>query len=139
MWLVLDTNVISELMRPTPAPQVLDWFDRHTRMPLATTAICQAEVLAGLALLPAGKRKRQLLAAANDLWTQDLGGRVLAFDSGTAPLLASIVQTRQTAGRPIAFADAAIAAICRQHRAALATRDEGGFVGTGVKVHNPWA
>ncbi|MDO5693694.1 MAG: type II toxin-antitoxin system VapC family toxin [Pseudomonadota bacterium] len=139
MLLVLDTNVLSELMRAVPDAQVLNWFDRHTNATFATTAICQAEILAGLSLLPNGKRKRQFLAAADALWNEDLGGRIFPFDSAAAVVLADIVQTRQAKGQPIQFADAAIAAICRRHKAAVVTRDEGGFAGTSVKLINPWA
>lgn len=136
--LVLDTNVLSELMRPVPAVQVLDWFAEHAQSSFATTTINQAEILAGLAVLPNGRRKKALLDAASALWTDDLVGQPWAFDAPSAQRLGQVMQMRHSKGRPIQFADAAIAAICHVHDATIVTRDVGGFEGTGIKVVNPW-
>jgi toxin FitB len=136
--LVLDTNVLSELMRPDPTVQVLGWFALHPDGNFATTTINQAEILAGLAVLPTGRRKTQLLNAAAALWEEDLGGQMLNFDAPAAQRLGQVVHMRHSKGRPIQFADAAIAAICHVHGATVVTRDAGGFEGTGIKVINPW-
>lgn len=138
MLLVLDTNVISELMKPEAHPAVLAWFLQHTQDEFATTAICQAEVLGGLAALPDGKRKRSMLAAAQAIWEIDLEQRVFAFDSPCAEAFADILRRRRKAARPIQFVDAAIAAICTVHKAAIVTRDTAGFEACGIKVINPW-
>jgi toxin FitB len=138
MLFVLDTNVISELMRPAPAQSVMNWFAKQSSADFATTAINQAEILGGLAQLSAGKRKRDLLAAAQAIWSEDLQNRVLPFDALAAQALGQIMQARKTSARPIAFADAAIAATCKVHQASIVTRDVSGFAGTGIKIINPW-
>jgi toxin FitB len=138
MMLILDTNVISELMKPEADLAVLAWFLRHTHAQFATTAICQAEVLGGLAVLPDGKRKRNMLAAAQAIWEIDLEQRVFDFDSSCAKAFADILQRRKIAARPIQFVDAAIAAICTVHKATIVTRDTAGFETCGIKVINPW-
>ena len=138
MLLILDTNVISELMKPEAEPAVLAWFTRHTQAQFATTAICQAEILGGLAMLPDGKRRRSMLAAAQEIWDIDLEQRVFTFDSPSAQAFADILRRRKKAARPIQFVDAAIAAICATHKAAIITRDTAGFESCGIKVINPW-
>ncbi len=138
MLLVLDTNVISELMKPEAEPVVLAWFARHTQNQFATTAICQAEILGGLALLPEGKRRRSMLAAAQEIWDIDLEQRVFTFDSPSAEAFADVMRRRKKAARPIQFVDAAIAAICASHKSAIVTRDTDGFEACGIKVINPW-
>jgi toxin FitB len=139
MLLVLDSNVISELMKPQADAAVLNWFLRNSKGDFATTAINQAEILSGLALLPEGKRKRAILAAANAIWQLDLKQAVLPFDASCTAAFADILRRRTLTGRPISFADAAIAAICLAHKAGIVTRDTAGFADTGVKVLNPWA
>ncbi len=138
MLLILDTNVISELMKPEAEPAVLAWFARHTQAQFATTTICQAEILGGLAMLPDGKRRRSMLAAAQEIWDIDLEQRVFTFDSPSAQAFADILRRRKKAARPIQFVDAAIAAICATHKAAIITRDTAGFESCGIKVINPW-
>ncbi len=138
MLLVLDTNVISELMKPEASPVVLAWFAQHTKEQFATTAICQAEILGGLAALPDGKRKRSMLTAAQAIWEIDLEQRVFAFDIHCAEEFADIMRRRKKAARPIQFVDAAIAAICAAHKTAIVTRDTAGFEACGIKVINPW-
>jgi toxin FitB len=138
MLYVLDTNVISELMKPNADANVMAWFLTHTKDTFATTSINQAEVLGGLALLPEGKRKRSLIASAKEIWVLDLSRGVLPFDSASAEAFAKILQIRTKAARPIQFADAAIAAICVANQAAILTRDQSGFTEIGIKVVNPW-
>ena len=139
MFLVLDTNVLSELMKPAPEQRVLRWFDAHARSEFATTAINEAELLAGIALLPEGQKKRRLAEATKAMLRDELGGRVFAFDSDAADALAMIVRARARKGKPIDFQDACIAAICKARDATIVTRDRSGFEGTGIAVVDPWA
>jgi predicted nucleic acid-binding protein len=105
---------------------------------LFTTAITEAEVFYGIALLPSGKRRRQLESAASLVFDQDLTGRILPFDSAAAREYAQIMATRRQVGRPIAEADAQIAAIARSRGAAIATRDIADFSDCGLAVLSPW-
>jgi toxin FitB len=136
--IILDTNVVSELMRPEPAPAVLRWMAAQPLAALHVTALTCAEVLLGIELLPEGKRRRQLAEQAEGLFAEDFAGRVLAFDLAAAPAYAAVVGQRGRAGRPIGAVDAMIAAIARAHGASVATRD-GDFAGCGVPVIDPWA
>lgn len=138
MIYVLDTNVLSELMKPRPAQAVLSWLIRHGTDDLRTAAVCQAEILAGAAILPESQRRRDLEAATARVFAQTFARTVLPFDSGAARHFADIVAARQRSGRPILPLDAMIAAIARTHGAAVATRDVADFQGCGVVVHNPW-
>ncbi len=136
--IVLDTNVISELMKPAPAAEVARWIAGRPASMLYTTSVTQAEVLHGIALLPAGKRHSALEAAAEAMFDEDLGGRVLPFGSEAAHAYAQIAAQRHRAGRPIAQFDAQIAAIARSVRASIATRNVEDFEGCGITVLNPW-
>jgi hypothetical protein len=135
--IVLDTNVLSEEMKPAPAREVHRWLLRQNAAVLFTTAICEAEILAGLAALPEGRRKRELEAAARSVLAL-LAGRILSFDRAAAPHYADVLAARRMAGRPIDGLDAQIASIARLHGFAVATRDSSGFELTGVEVINPW-
>jgi len=137
--IILDTNVISELMKPKPNRRVVAWVSAQPRPSLFTTAITEAEVLLGVALLPAGKKRRALEATIADMFAEDFERRVLAFDSSAAGDFAQIVAARRQAGRPIAHADAQIAAIARSFGAAVATRNGADFAGCDVELHDPWA
>lgn len=136
--IVLDTNVISEMMRGTPAPEVAAWFGRAAPSALFTTALTQAEVLYGIALVSPGRRRDDLTAAADAMFTQDMAGRVLAFDADAARHFAEIAATRRQAGRPISQIDAQIAAIARSRGASLATRNVDDFTDCGIVLINPW-
>ncbi len=136
--ILIDTNVISELMRPQPDPAVLDWFDRQTASDLVLSAVTEAELLGGAALLPEGRRRAQLTAAIVAMIEQDFAGRVLPFDSAAARAYAVILAARRAAGRQIAQADCQIAAIARTAGASLATRNVRDFAGCGIEVVNPW-
>ena len=136
--IILDTNVISELMRPRPAPDVVAWIAAQAGTELLTTSISEAEIFYGIELLARGKRREQLLKAAEAIFTEDLSGRVLGFDSDAARAFARIGAQRRALGRPISQADAQIAAIALVRRAKLATRDVTDFLDCGVEVVDPW-
>ncbi len=137
--LVLDTNVASELMRPEPAPEVADWISERDATEMFLTAVSEAELLYGIAIIPAGRR-RDMLAAAMTRWF-DLGfsERILPFDSSAARAYAEIASEKRLVGRPIGEADCQIAAISRSRGAVLVTRNVRDFEGTGVNVVNPWS
>jgi hypothetical protein len=136
--IVLDTNVLSEVLRPQPEPRVLAWLDGQPANSVFTTAITEGEILYGIRLLADGQRRRKLWDAATAIFNDDLGGRVLGFDSDAAAHYAEIAASRRAAGRPISQFDATIAAITRSHAASLATRNAKDFEGCGIDVVNPW-
>ncbi|MYF57586.1 MAG: type II toxin-antitoxin system VapC family toxin [Gammaproteobacteria bacterium] len=135
----IDTNVASELMRPEPTPAVAAWIAERDAQEMYLTAVSEAELRYGVAIMPVGKR-RNALEAAMTRWL-DLGfrERVLPFDSAAARAYAEIAADRRDAGRPIGEADCQIAAICRSRGAVLVTRNMRDFKDTGVDVVNPWA
>ena len=136
--IVLDTNVISELMRAKPHPAVLAWVAAQPRARLYTTSINQTEILYGIAMLPAGRRRTTLAAAAEAMFAEDLAGRVLPYDSAAAARYAEIVVARRRVGNPIEAFDALIAATALTAGAGIATRDTGGFDGCGLTLIDPW-
>jgi predicted nucleic acid-binding protein len=136
--ILLDTNVLSELIRRDPDDRVLSWMDSLDAAALATTAITAAELLYGVARLPAGRRKGLLSQAVHGLIEDDLGGRVEPFDAISAAHYATLVSDRERAGRPISASDGQIAAICRKLSATLATRNTDDFEATGIELINPW-
>lgn len=135
---VLDTNVISEIMRPKPVPQVAAWIARQPMASLFTVSICQAEILSGIALLPEGRRRSAIEAAARAVFARDFEGRVLPFDSEGATIYADILAARRNAGRPIATIDLIVASVARSQGASVVTRDIGGFDDCGLTLINPW-
>lgn len=137
--IVLDTNVLSELMRPAPSRQVVRWLEREPPSSVFTTSITQAEILHGILLLPAGRRRDGLEAAAQAMFAEELAGRILGFTSEAAPFYARIAADRRHAGRPISHFDAQIGAIARLHDAVLATRNTADFEGCGLRLIDPWA
>ena len=136
--MVLDTNVVSELMRTAPEPAVLNWLDAQPSSELWLTAVVAAELMFGVARLPEGARKQQLAHNVAAMLEQDFAGQVLAYDLAAASIYAELVAQRERTGRPIAMADAQIAAICLAHGASLVTRNENDFEGLGLVVINPW-
>lgn len=136
--IVLDTNVISELMRPQPSEVVLGWMAGQPAQGLYVSSISVAEILHGVMLLPAGKRRTAIQAAAESMFVVEFAGRILAFDAEAARTYADIVAKRRSVGQPIAGFDAQIAAITLNARAALATRNITDFEGCGLKLVNPW-
>lgn len=136
--IILDTDVLSELMRPRPSARVVAWVAQQPAMELFTTAITQAEIFYGIELLAAGKRREGLLAAAEAMFTKDLEGRVFGFESDAARAFSKIAAERRGRGRPISHADAQIAAIAQVRGAKLATHNVADFRDCGVDVVNPW-
>lgn len=136
--ILVDTNVVSELMRSMPAPEVLAWFAGQGVAALFLSAVSEAELRAGAAYLPAGRRRDGLITAIDAMITDDFAGRVLPFDSAAARSYAAIAASRRAAGRPIAEADCQIAAIAHAHGAAVATRNVADFLGCSVAVIDPW-
>ncbi len=135
---LLDTNVLSALMRARPPPEVAAWVAARPLDLLHTAAVCQAEILAGLAVLPEGRRRRDLELAARAMFLEDLEGRVLPFDSAAAAAYADIFAARRRAGRPGATVDLMVAATARAHGARVVTRNVADFQGCGVPVVDPW-
>ena len=136
--IVLDTNVLSEPLRPTPSARVLEWLRSQPNAALFTTTITEAELLYGIAISPHGKRRRVLESGVAKIFAERMIGRILPFDSAAARDYADLVATRRRAGRPISEADARIAAIARSRGAELATRNVADFAGCGLEVINPW-
>ncbi|KAF0164792.1 MAG: PilT protein domain-containing protein [Rhodocyclaceae bacterium] len=137
--ILLDTNVLSELMRPKPAPEVLDWFEQQQGAAFFISAITRAEILLGIALLPAGKRRDGLAATAEQMFTEDFAGCSLPFDDGSAAEYALLVASRIRQGQAISTEDAQIAAIALTHALPLATRNGKDFKGIeGLTVVSPW-
>lgn len=134
--IVLDTNVVSELMRGrVAAAAVLTWLHGLPALPV-TTVINRAEILSGIAILPPGRRRERLAEGAAHIL--DGLGVCLPFTPSAAEHYAAIVSARRERGRPIGAMDALIAAICRDAEATLATRDSTGFVHTGIRTVDPW-
>ena len=138
MNLVLDTCVVSELMRPAAAPVVSTWVQVRPHTSLWITSITQAELWFGARVLRPGRKRQALEAMLKLIFDEDFSGRIWPFDSAAASAYADIVCRRRAAGRPIAQFDAQIAAIATVHGAAVVTRNVADFEGCGLVVHNPW-
>jgi predicted nucleic acid-binding protein len=137
--ILLDTNVLSEFMRPAPAAQVVGWLDAQPSEQVWVCAVTLAEIELGFALLPDGQRKQGLRMAAKTMFAEDFAGRCLPFDERAAACYASIVAVRTQLGRQISIEDAQIAAIALVHGLCLATRNERDFeLIDGLSVTNPW-
>lgn len=137
--IILDTNVLSELMRRDPAPAVLRWLDLQPSQSIWITTITLFESRLGLALLPAGKRRDALVQAFDQLLMTDLEHRVLPFDSEAAAQAALLAADRQRSGCPVDIRDTQIAGIAQARRATLVTRNLRHFEGLSVAVIDPWA
>jgi predicted nucleic acid-binding protein len=137
--ILLDTNVLSELMRPQPAVEVLDWFARQQDVSFFVSAVTRAEILLGIALLPDGKRRDKLAAAAEQMFDEDFAGHSLAFDGSCATEYALLVAERTHRGHAISTEDGQIAATALSHGLPLATRNGRDFNDiSGLVVLNPW-
>ncbi len=137
--IVLDTNVISEMLRAVPSPEVTRWVILQPASALYTTAVAEAEIRVGVSMMPTGKRKAQLQATVDETFNQVFAGRILPFDSASAVLYAEISASRRAMGRPISPFDAQIAAIARANgAAAIVTRNAEDFASVGVEIVNPW-
>jgi predicted nucleic acid-binding protein len=136
--ILLDTNVLSELMKPTASPAVMSWVAAQPPRSLYVTSVTQAEILYGVLLLPAGRRRRAIEVAATAMFEAEFAGRILPFDRHAAAFYARIAVERRRVGRPISHFDAQIAAIARVTGAAVATRNSEDFEHCGVALVNPW-
>jgi toxin FitB len=134
--IVVDTNVWSEATKAEPSPIVREWA-RRNESKLWLTSVVLAELRAGAAMMPIGKR-RSALETQFDALAQDYEDRLLLFDAQTSAFYAQVLESAKKAGKPIKTADAMIAAAALQHGMVLATRDLGDFAGAGVKLLNPW-
>ncbi len=135
---LLDTNVLSVMMSVTPARVVADWLLEQPSDALFTAAVCQAEILSGIAVLPNGRRRADLWDAAQALFADDFEGRVLPFDAEAAIAYADMFAARRRAGRPVGTVDLMLAAIARVRNAHIVTRNVADFEGIGLTVVNPW-
>ena len=135
--LMLDTNMFSEMMRPEPERKIADWIVRQPSDELFTAAVCQAEILSGLAVMPSGRRRTGLEAAARAMFADDFDGRILPFDTEAASAYAEVLAARRAAGWPDGTVDLMLAAIARVRGASVVTRNVVDFEGVGVAVVNP--
>jgi toxin FitB len=136
--IILDTNVISELLRPAPEPRVEQWLSAQDGLNVYLTSISEAELRYGLAIMGNGKRRAALVDAVDRILREDLAGRILPFDSNAAHSFATIAASRRAAGRPIAQADCQIASIAHTRGATVATRNTPDFEGCEIDLINPW-
>jgi len=136
---LLDTNVLLAMMSATPTPEVAAWVSRQPVQRLFTAAVCQAEILAGLAIMSDGRRRFDLETAARAMFLEDFDGRILPFDSTAAAAYADMFAARRRLGRPGATVDLMIAAVARSQRVSVVTRNVADFADCGVAVVDPWA
>ncbi|MDZ7751778.1 MAG: type II toxin-antitoxin system VapC family toxin [Gammaproteobacteria bacterium] len=136
--IVLDTNVLSETLRPAPTLRILEWLEGQWRGALFTTTVTRGELFYGVRLLPDGRRRRGLMAALQAIFDQDFAGQVLSFDADAADGYAEIAASRRLLGRPISQFDAMIAAMARSRGAVLATRNVRDFADCGLELIDPW-
>lgn len=135
--IILDTNVVSEPLKPKPDDAVLAWLDRQAPETLYLTTITLAELQAGIEILPAGKRRMALHNATTEL-VEQFEQRVLPFDGDSVQAFGTVFAGTQRSGNPIHFADCAIAAIAARHGFVLATRNVRDYKGAGIELVNPW-
>lgn len=136
--IILDTNVLSEILRPAPDSHVVAWLASQPRAALFTTSVTRGEILYGIRLLPNGRRRETLWKAVSSIFNEDMAGQVLNFDNDAADAYAEIAVDRKSQGKPISQFDAMIAAMARSRRASLATRNIKDFVDCGVDLIDPW-
>ena len=138
MSMLLDTNVLSELLRAAPDPAVTAWVIAQPAESLFVTSVTEAEMRLGARLIPSSKRRQLLEAALIAMFTEDFAGRIRPFDTDAVPGYVEIVSKRRAAGRPISQFDGQIAAIAMCHGDRLATRNVTDFEGCGVSLVDPW-
>lgn len=136
--IVLDTNVVSEALKPIRDQRVLDWLNSQSASTLYSTSVTLAEMLIGIELLPEGKRKASLTAMLAEVSGRLFADRILPFEASMAKTMAALNRTAVSKGHNILFADCQIAAIAAFHGFAVATRDEAPFRAAGLAVINPW-
>ena len=137
--IILDTNVISEIMKPHPDPTVMAWLEAQDPAQLATTTVCVAEITYGLARLDPGERRSRLETRFGQLLAEGLAGRIFGFDLSAAAHYGPLVANRQRLGRPIEGFDGLICAIALANNAQIVTRNSTDFANSGVTILNPWA
>lgn len=137
--MLLDTNVVSELIRKSPAPAVADWVSGHSVEALFLSAVSEAELRYGATIRPAGRHRDTLFLRIEAMLRDAFDDRVLPFDSDAARAYGNIAAGRRSAGRPVAPADCQIAAIAASRGMAVATRNVRDFEGMGIKILDPWA
>lgn len=137
--LLLDTNVLSALIAPTMPTPVGVWLEGRQQEQFVTAAVCEAEILAGIAVMPAGARRLALEAAAREMFAREFAGRILAFDRPVAAAYARLFAKLRQLGRPVPPIDLMIAATALAHGADIATRNVRHFVDTGLTVIDPWS
>ena len=137
--IILDTNVVSEFLRPEPPdPDVEAWLDAQSKLDIYLTTISEAELKQGVGLMPPGRRRDKLANAIEAILAYDLEGRILPFDRAAAQAYAPIFALRRRIGRPINVLDCQIAAIAHSRSATVATRNTGDFENCGIEIINPW-
>ncbi len=136
---ILDTNILSAMMAPNPVPEVVAFVSGQPAELLFTASICEAEILSGIAIMPEGRRRLGLEAAARAMFSEDFEGRVLPFDEEAAIAYAEIFAARRRAGRPVAAVDLMIAAVAFCRSASVVTRNDADFEACTVNVVNPWS
>lgn len=137
--IIIDTNVLSEILAPSPSPAVENWLAAQPPSSIFITTVTKAEMLYGVAILPNGRRKSALLTVVKAVFSEDFSGRVLPFDEDASEHYSKIASHRRSIGRPISQFDAQIAAIAASRGAKLSTRNVADFEQTGVEIINPWA
>ncbi len=137
--IILDTNVVSETKRPVPNPVVVQWVAENVRANLFITAVTEAELRYGLAIMPAGQRRESLTQQTEEMLSKDFAGKILPFDSAAAQAYPEIAVSRRRAGRPVKQHDCQIAAIARVYDAVVATRNISDFTDCGLELINPWS
>jgi predicted nucleic acid-binding protein len=137
--ILLDTNVVSETMRPIPDARVISWLNAQASDTVYLSTVSLAELLLGIAVLPDGRRKSDLASSLADKVVKMFGPRLLSFNPASAQAYALLVSRARATGRSIGLADGLIAAIATAHGLAVATRDIVPFAAAGVLVINPWS
>ncbi|HBP5363205.1 MULTISPECIES: type II toxin-antitoxin system VapC family toxin [Pseudomonas aeruginosa group] len=137
--ILLDTNVLSELMRAKPDPVVVAWVDAQPVQDLLISSITVAEILYGIARMPEGKRRQALQDVAIAMFEEDFAGRILPFDADAAVHYAELAAESEGKGKIADMADGQIAAIAKLHGVPVATRNIRHFQGFGVELINPWS
>jgi hypothetical protein len=135
---ILDTNVLSELMEPDGAKEVVAWCDAVRRDDLFTTALNQAEILYGIAIKPKGRKREELIVLADAMFGEDFRGRILPFDERAAGHFVDITATRKKRGKPVCIIDAQIAGIARARGMTVVTRNAKDFQNCDIELVNPW-
>lgn len=136
--IILDTNVVSEVMRAVPSPNVLDWLANRPAFDFAVTTITVAEIRFGLARLPLGRRRHERERLFDNFCARSFTGRILSFDELAADAFGELIAARERSGRPLLGFDSLIAAIAVSRGLGLATRNIRDFEACGIAVVDPW-